>query len=290
MPIKPSELILNDDGSIYHVNIKPEELADTIITVGDPDRVDKVTAYFDDIEFKRQKREFHVQTGHYKGKRLTVVSTGIGTDNIDIVFNELDALANIDFETREVKSTFTPLCFIRIGTSGAMHASTPIDAFLLSEGAIGFDSLLYYYKQADFEEPELLEKLTHHLQLHPKKSAPYYVSGSRELFKQINSAETVSGITATNVGFYAPQGRVLRAKVEDAELMDKVASFEFNNRKITNMEMETSGIYAMAKVLGHQALSVNAMIANRATGEFSKDPKGLTDRLIKYVLDKLATA
>jgi len=187
MLLKPSELILNDDGSIYHVNIKPEELADTIITVGDPDRVDKVTAHFDHIEFKRRKREFHVQTGHYKGLRLTVVSTGIGTDNIDIVFNELDALANIDFKTREVKTTFTPLRFIRIGTSGAMHASTPIDSFLLSEGSIGFDSLLYYYEQSDFEEPELLEKLSQHLQLHPKKSAPYYVSGSRELFNQISS-------------------------------------------------------------------------------------------------------
>lgn len=288
MKIQDSELILNPDGSIYHLNIRPEQLTETIITVGDPDRVDKVTQLFDTVEFKIRKREFHTQTGTYKGKRITVVSTGIGTDNIDIVFNELDALVNIDFETRSIKKELTSLKIIRIGTSGSLHASIPVDSFLLSEAAVGFDSLWHYYKHQNDVDSDFITALEDYLNLNPKKSTPYYVEADKGLLNQISGNEVYSGITATNVGFYGPQGRVLRAHPEDEAIVDRIADFTYQNKRITNMEMETSGIYAMASILGHKALSTNAIIANRATGEFSKNPKGLTKRLIEYVLDKLA--
>ncbi len=289
MALEASELILNEDGSIYHLNLQPDQLSDTIITVGDPDRVDLVTSFFDHIECKVRKREFHTQTGSYKGKRISVVSTGIGTDNIDIVFNELDALANIDLKNRKLKEQFTPLNFIRIGTSGSLHKAIPVDSFLLSEAAVGFDSLLYYYDHQIAQPQAFLSALESHLQLHPRKSKPFYIPGDRSLFNALKSEETYSGITATNVGFYAPQGRVLRAKNQDPNLMDKVASFSYENRVITNMEMETSGIYTLSKILGHRALSANAIIANRATGAFSANPVGLTQKLIAYVLDKLVS-
>ncbi len=289
MALEASELILNPDSSIYHLNIKPEELADTVITVGDPDRVDKVTAFFDHIEFKRQKREFHTQTGTYKGLRITVISTGIGTDNIDIVLNELDALANIDFRTRQLKSELRALDIIRIGTSGAMHASTPIDSFLISEAAVGFDSLWHYYQHPEIDDQGFLQALQQHLQLSDKLSSPYYVEADSSLVQRLSSDQTIQGITATNVGFYAPQGRNLRAVAQRKNLVDEIAKFEFNGRKITNMEMETSGIYALSTILGHRAISMNAMLANRATGQFSPDPKALTKRLIQYVLDKLVS-
>lgn len=289
MALEASELILNSDGSIYHLNIKPEQLADTIITVGDPDRVDRVTSFFDAIEFKTQKREFHTQTGTYKGKRLTVVSTGIGTDNIDIVFNELDALVNINFESRQIKKELKSLTFVRIGTSGALHKDIPIDSYLISEAAIGFDSLWHYYKHPEDKYSDLMEELQKHLALSPKKSIPFYVEADADLLQKMSSSETFIGITATNVGFYAPQGRILRAQPQDTHLVDKMASFEVHGKRLTNMEMETSGIYAMSKILDHKALSINAIIANRATGEFSKDPKALTKRMISYVLDKLVS-
>ncbi len=287
MAIAASELILNPDGSIYHLNIKPEQMADTIITVGDPDRVDKVTEFFDTIEFKQRKREFHTQTGSYKGKRITVVSTGIGTDNIDIVFNELDALANINLKNREIKPDFKQLSFVRIGTSGSLHENIPVDSFLISEAAIGFDSLWYYYEHPKEAYPEVIEALIKNLALAPGKSRPYYVSANADLVQKLSSTKTYTGITATNVGFYAPQGRYLRAKPQDTELVDKMAAFNFAGKRITNMEMETSGIYAMASILGHKALSMNAMIANRATGQFSANPKKVTHDLIAYVLEQL---
>ncbi len=287
MKIEDSELILNPDGSIYHLNIKPEQLADTIITVGDPDRVDRVTQFFDSVEFTIRKREFHTQTGSYKGKRISVVSTGIGTDNIDIVCNELDALANIDFETREVKKDLKSLTIIRIGTSGSLHAHIPVDSFLISKAAVGFDSLWYYYKHKPNIHTDFIQQLESHLQLHPKKSTPYYVAADTDLLNLFNNDKTYTGITATNVGFYGSQGRILRAQPQDPAIVNRIADFKYDGEVITNMEMETSGIYAMASILGHKALSSNAIIANRATGEFSKNPKETTKKLIQFVLDKI---
>lgn len=287
MALEASELILNDDGSIYHLNLKPHQIADTIIVVGDPDRVDSVAAFFDHTECKVRKREFHTQTGTYKGKRLSVVSTGIGTDNIDIVLNELDALVNIDFESRKIKKDLKQLTIVRIGTSGSLQKDIPLDSFVISEAAIGFDSLLHYYEHPEQPKTGFIKALEEHLKLSPEISTPYFLEANKSLVKKISSSKTIGAITATNVGFYAPQGRILRAKPKDPNLIDKIASFEFDGKKITNMEMETSGIYAMASILGHKALSTNAIIANRATGKFSKDSKKAVKQLIEYILEKL---
>lgn len=292
MSLKKSELILNDDGSIYHLNLKPENLAQTIITVGDPDRVETVTQYFDSVEFKTCNREFHTQTGTYKGKRISVVSTGIGTDNIDIVFNELDALVNIDFKTRTVKKKLTSLRLIRIGTSGSLHESIPVNSFLLSEAAIGFDSLLHYYKDNEkIREHELENALQKHLKLPAERSTPYIVKASESLTALFLETQIMhTGITATNVGFYAPQGRILRAPAQDDQFLDKLESFHLESKKITNLEMETSGIYALAALLGHEAISLNAIIANRSSGKFSDDPKQITEKLITIALNRIAKA
>lgn len=287
MPLKESELIINPDGSIYHLNLKPSEVANTIITVGDPDRVASVSQYFDTIEVKKQKREFCTHTGIYKGKRITVISTGIGTDNIDIVFNELDALVNIDFKTREIKTDITALDIIRIGTSGAIQANIPINSFLISELAVGFDSLLHFYDSESIQHQEISQAIIEQTNWFEKKSEPYVVKGSKELIEQFSSSKTVSGFTATNVGFYGPQGRILRLKTQDDMLNDKLSAFEFNELKITNLEMETAGIYGLSKLLGHNALSLNAILANRPTGEFSDNPSEIVDQLIRYTLDKL---
>ncbi|WP_271783571.1 nucleoside phosphorylase [Aquimarina algiphila] len=289
MAIAESELILNPDGSIYHLNLKPEHIADTIITVGDPDRVAHVTKYFDKIEHKVSKREFHTQTGVYKGQRLTVISTGIGTDNIDIVFNELDALVNIDFNTREIKKKHKALQIIRIGTSGAIQSNIPIDSFIVSEIAVGFDSLLHFYDSHHIQSPEISTALIKHLHWDKNKSLPYTVSFDEKLGNHMASDLAHKGVTVTNVGFYGPQGRILRLPIQDKELNDKMASFSYENKKITNLEMETAGIYGMAKLLGHKAVSMNAILANRATGEFSQNPKKIVDELIQYTLNKLVT-
>ncbi|MDO1500612.1 nucleoside phosphorylase [Winogradskyella maritima] len=287
MPIKESELILNPDGSVYHLNLKPEHIANTIITVGDPDRVDQVTSYFETIEFSTQKREFHTQTGTYKSKRLTVISTGIGTDNIDIVFNELDALVNIDLKARELKSDLSELTIVRIGTSGSIQKEIPVDSFLISDYAVGFDSLMHFYDSDSILHQDISEALIAQTNWNSKKSAPYIVRCDSDLMTKLSSENTHIGFTATNVGFYGPQGRVLRLAVEDSKLNDKLASFNFEGKAITNLEMETAGIYGMSKLLGHKALSMNAIIANRATGQFSTDPAKVVDNLIKYTLDKL---
>ncbi|WP_027126371.1 nucleoside phosphorylase [Gelidibacter mesophilus] len=287
MSIKASELILNPDGSVYHLNLRPEHLAKTIITVGDPDRVGKITEHFDAIEFQTQKREFHTQTGTYKGKRISVISTGIGTDNIDIVLNELDALVNIDLEKREIKDQLTTLEIIRVGTSGSIQKEIPIDSFLISGYAAGFDSLLHFYKNENIQNHKISEALIKHTHWSPLKSKPYIVKCNDELLQKFSSDRTIKGFTATNVGFYGPQGRVLRLPVQDDDLNEKLASFNYDNMPITNLEMETAGIYCLSALLGHKALSLNAIIANRATGEFSKDPTSLVNNLITYTLDKL---
>ncbi|MEL6811782.1 MAG: nucleoside phosphorylase [Bacteroidota bacterium] len=288
MRIPESELILNPDGSIYHLNLKPGEIADTIITVGDPDRVSQVTQYFDTIEVDVGKREFKTQTGTYKGKRITVISTGIGTDNIDIVFNELDALVNIDFETRFIKEEHTQLSFIRIGTSGAIQADIPIDSVLISQKAIGFDSLVHFYADKNFLEEDLSEAFIKHTQWNPRKSAPYAVSADASLLSRFSASTFLKGITVTNVGFYGPQGRKLRLGLEDDNLNHKLEHFSYRGQKITNLEMETSGIYGMSKLLGHKAISLNAILANRPLGVFSNKPGKTVDTLIRQTLDILA--
>ena len=287
MSIKASELILNPDGSVYHLNLRPEHLATTIITVGDPDRVETVTQHFDSIEFKTRKREFHTQTGTYKGKRITVISTGIGTDNIDIAFNELDALVNIDLDKREIKEQLTSLEIIRIGTSGSIQKEIPIDSLLISDYAVGFDSLLHFYKSESVQYPDISEALVQHTNWSPLKSKPYVVKCNEDLFQKFSSDKTVKGFTATNVGFYGPQGRVLRLPVQDNDLNDKLANFNYNDMPITNLEMETAGIYGLSALLGHKALSMNAIIANRATGDFTENSTETVNALILYTLNKL---
>ena len=285
MKIAESELILNPNGSIYHLNLKPEDLAQTIITVGDPDRVESISKHFDSIEVKVHKREFKTHTGTYKGKRISVISTGIGTDNIDIVFNELDALVNIDFETRTIKENHTQLTIIRVGTSGAIQADIPLDSFLISETAIGFDNLLHFYGNTSFLDESFSEAFTKHTNWSDKKSAPYVVHADKSLFSLFSEENFIKGITATNVGFYGPQGRVLRLSTQDKNLNNKIASFSFNKKRITNLEMETSGIYGMARLLNHKAISLNAILANRANGEFSQNPQKTVENLILKTLE-----
>ncbi len=285
--LKSSELILNADGSIYHLNLLPHQLTDTVITVGDPDRVEAVSKYFDEIECSVHKREFKTHTGKLNGKRISVVSTGIGTDNIDIVFNELDALKNIDFETRTIKEKLISLDIIRIGTSGSIQPEIEIDSFLVSEKAIGFDGLLHFYKNTSFMEEDFSDAFVKFTDWNAKKSKPYVVSADAGLLKKFSSNEFIQGITATNVGFYGPQGRVLRLATEDENLNKKLTDFRFGVKKITNLEMETSGIYGMARLLGHRAISLNAIIANREAGTFSKNPEKTIDSLIKTALQTI---
>ena len=289
MEIAASELIINDDGSIYHLNLLPEDIAPTIITVGDPDRVSSVTKHFDSIEFTKQKREFKTITGRYKGKRITVISTGIGTDNIDIVLNELDALVNIDFNTRTVKETHTTLDIIRIGTSGSIQKNIPINSFLISEKAIGFDSLMHFYKSDHVLDKDASTEFVKQTNWATDKATPYVVSYDDTLGNMFISDTVIPGFTATNVGFYGPQSRVLRLAVADTALNEKLANFTYNAKPITNLEMETAGIYGMAKLLGHRAVSLNAILANRPTGEFSSKPKALVEELITFTLDKIVS-
>lgn len=285
--IAASELILNKDGSIYHLNLLPENIAKTIIFVGDPDRVEKVTKYFDSIDFETQKREFKTQTGTYKGKRITVISTGIGPDNIDIVLNELDALVNIDLKNRTVNEQHTSLDIIRIGTSGCLQSDIPVDNFLISSHAMGLDGMLHSYDCEHICEKEIENAFIDSTGWSDKKANPYCIKNGVELAKKLSSEQTYSGITATAPGFYGPQGRVLRLSLQDKNLNKKIDSFQYKNHRITNLEMETSAIYGLAKLLGHNAVSMNALIANRANGEFSSDPYKTVDRLIKYTLDKI---
>ena len=287
MQLGPSELILNADNSIYHLNLLPEDIADTIITVGDPDRVWDVSKYFDFIEVEKNKREFRTHTGRLKDKRLTVISTGIGTDNIDIVLNELDALANIDFETRTIKPEHRSLEIIRIGTSGAIQEDIPLDSLLLSEFAMGFDNLLHFYDSEEIQYPDIQLAFIDQTEWSVFKSIPYVVKCDESLFAQLKSEKVQTGFTATNVGFYGPQGRNLRISPEDEQLKNKVAAFKYEGYRITNFEMETSGIYGLSRLLGHRAISMNCILANRHTGEFSLHPEKAVDEMIQYVLERV---
>lgn len=286
MKIAESDLIINPDGSIYHLNLLPGDVADHVITVGDPDRVGEVSKYFDKIEFKKGKREFITHTGYVGKKRVTVLSTGIGTDNIDIVFNELDALVNIDFETREVKKQLTSLNIIRVGTSGAVQADIPMGTILASSYGLGMDALMnYYYHELTGDERSLMDDIKVHFG-HLKNINPYLTAASDVLINTIGK-DMHHGITVTAPGFYAPQGRMVRAKNAVPDFIGLINSFNSNQHRITNLEMETAGIYALAKVLGHKALSVNAILASRVKFEFSSNPNKIVEDAIKMVLERI---
>lgn len=288
MKIEESELILNNEGKIYHLDISPSQLAPTVIIVGDPGRVDMVSKYFDSIEHKAQHREFKTHTGTYKGKRISVISTGIGPDNIDIVFNELDALVNIDFKKRSPKKKLTKLEIIRIGTSGGLTSDIDVDSFVISDMGIGLDNVMHYYANTNkIFDREFAKAFIDHMQWNPDNSVPYVVPADRNLLKKLSSPEIKHGITITNVGFYGPQGRVLRAKVKDSNINEKLISFRYKKKNITNLEMETATMYGLAKLLGHKAVSLNAIIANRAAGKFSGNALKTIDALILYTLDKI---
>lgn len=288
MSIQQSELILNPDGSVYHLNLKPENIAHDIIFVGDQDRVEKITKHFDSIEFSTQKREFKTQTGTYKGKRLTVISTGIGPDNIDIVVNELDALVNIDLETRQPKENLTSLNIIRIGTSGSLHADIPVDGFVMGQYGLGLDNMLRSYLIDEVSNVEIENAFIEHTNWDLRKGRPTVIACSSSLAKKMDSDIIHKGITATAGGFYGPQGRILRLGIQDNQLNSKMDNFYFGETRITNFEMETSAIYGLSALLGHQALSLNAIVANRANGTFSSNPYKAIDELIAYALEKLA--
>ncbi len=287
MSIKDSELILNPDGSIYHLNLKPEHIANTLIFVGDQDRVEKITQHFDTVEFSTQKREFKTQTGYYKGKRLTVISTGIGPDNIDIVLNELDALVNIDLNTRQPKTEQTSLNIVRIGTSGALQSDIPVDSFLISTYGLDLNGMLHAYQIHNISHNDIEDAFINHTQWSNDKARPIAISNNSLLESIFDSDTVYKGMTGTAGGFYGPQGRVLRLALQDAELNSKIDSFNYETIRITNFEMETATIYGLSKLLGHKAISLNAIIANRANGTFSKQPKETVDNLIKYGLEQI---
>jgi len=287
--IAASELILNPDGSVYHLNLKPENLATNIIFVGDQNRVPKIAVHFESIEFETQKREFRTITGSYKGTRISVISTGIGPDNIDIVMNELDALVNIDLKKRTVKKTHTKLNIVRIGTSGSLQSDIPVDSFVLAKYGLGLDGMLHFYDCESILEAAIEDAFIKHTNWSPRKARPYIVKGSELLAKKLTSDSVFVGVTATAGGFYGPQGRVLRLAIQDPQLNSKIDNFEFDGVKVTNLEMETSAIYGLAKLLGHEACSLNAIIANRANGTFSEDPYKPVEELIRYTLNKLVS-
>ncbi len=284
----PSELILNNDGSIFHLHLHPEQIADTIILVGDPDRVQLVASYFDSQEFVIQNREFRTITGYYKNKRISVISTGIGTDNIDIVVNELDALANIDLINRCEKQEFKQLTFIRIGTSGAMQPDIPLGSSLISVKSIGFDGMLNFYAGRDsVSDLDFEEAMKKHLVWNPQLAAPYVVDADTELVERIGKDEMLLGVTISANGFYGPQGRVLRLDLADMSLNDKIESFRYENLKITNYEMEGSAIAGLSKLMGHKAMTVCCIIANRRIESANTDYKPHIEKLVKTVLDRI---
>lgn len=284
--ISETDLILNPDGSVYHLNLLPKHISDTIITVGDPSRVYKVSQHFDDVDFEMNKREFITHVGRYKGKKITVMSTGIGTDNVEIFFTEIDALVNLDLKTREPKSRKKKLKVVRIGTSGALQEDIPLGSHLFSNYAVGLDNLMQFYElPMDEFETKIAADIQSKTGL-PFK--PYMVSGSEMLKEQIGF-DMIAGNTITTPGFYAPQGRVVRAQNKLPKLLDDLNYYHNKSSDfwLTNFEMETAGYYAMARLLGHEVLSVNAIIANRIKGKFSKDPDKVIDSLIKKVLERI---
>lgn len=285
-----SELILNGDGSIYHLHLHPEQVAPLILTVGDPDRVAKVSRYFDQIDCKVRKREFVTHTGWIGRTRVTVISTGIGPDNVDIVLNELDALFNIDLRAKQVKQTITPLTFIRLGTAGGLQAEVPVDTLVASSGAIGMDGLMQYYEAPEQQNHPLLVALKNHCQgAWDFPLLPYFVEGDPELLSFFSKGFH-SGITVTNPGFYGPQGRRLRAEVRQPRYLDLLQQFNYQGRRIINLEMETAAIYGLSQLLGHRAVSMSVLLANRAEGRFSSNPANSVKRLVETVLEKISSS
>lgn len=285
--IPASELILHQDGSVYHLNIRPENLADTIILVGDPQRVEMISDYFDRIEFKGENREIVTHTGTLKNKRLTVLSTGMGTDNIDIVLNELDALVNVDLEKKTIKPDFTSLKIIRLGTSGGLQPDLPLNSFVLSEYGLGLDGLLSFYKNSDNAiDKNFTDAFISHAKLPADMPQPYMVKSSEKLAGLFGDG-FVKGITATAPGFYGPQGRQIRLDVAIPNLIDRLQGFEFNGKKIQNLEMETSALFGLSKLLGHQALTICVAIANRKHHGFNPDYKSAIKKLVEVALDKI---
>lgn len=287
--IEESELIINPDGSVFHLHLKPGEIANNIILVGDPGRVETVVSYFEDVDIKRHNREFVSVTGTYKNTKFTVVATGIGTDNIDIVINELDALVNVDFKTRYVKDEKTTLNFVRIGTSGSLQENLAVDSCLLSTKAIGFDGVLNFYaNRNEVVDLSFEQKFKSELDWSHYLPSPYVVNASDLLLNKLSNNKFEEGVTISAPGFYGPQGRVVRLPLADADINDKISEFRFECNRITNYEMECSAIYGLSKLLGHNAATVCAIIANRKAGTYSKDYKPVIFNLIKKVLDSLA--
>ncbi|RKR81380.1 uridine phosphorylase [Mucilaginibacter gracilis] len=287
--IAESELIINERGSVYHLDVHPDELATDIITVGDPDRVQQVSQHFDRIEYKRQHREFVTHTGYIGSKRLSVVSTGIGTDNIDIVLNELDALVNIDFDTRTVKPQLKQLNIVRVGTSGSLQHHIPVDSFLVSTYGLGIDNLLNFYQNTPTAaELAILAAFINQTQLGGNVAAPY-ISPCGPAMLPYFSEGFHQGITVTCPGFYGPQGRVLRLPLSNPGFINSLTHFNFDGNIISNFEMETAGLYGLGKLLGHQVLSLNAIMANRVTGQFSNNGKKTMDKLIAKTLHILTS-
>ena len=283
----PSELIINDDGSVFHLHLKPEQLAQKVILVGDPGRVALVASHFDSIECDICSREFHTITGSYKGKRITVLSTGIGCDNIDIVINELDALANIDFDNRTQKSDFSQLELVRIGTCGGLQPHTPVGTFVCSRKSIGFDGLLNYYAGRNTVcDLSFEEAFTHHMKWNPQKGAPYVIDNDADLLARINQGDMVEGVTISAGGFFGPQGRKLRIPLEDPEQNEKIMSFKHEGHLITNFEMEGSALAGLSTLLGHKAMTVCMVIANRRAKEANTGYKSTIDYLIEKVVER----
>ncbi len=287
---KPSELILNPDGSVYHLHLHPEQVSDTIITVGDPDRVQMVSRYFDRIEFKNHKREFVTHTGYIGNKRITCISTGIGTDNIDIVLNELHLVTNFDLKKNQPLTTFTKLKIYRIGTSGSLHADVPVDSLLISDFGVGIDNLLHFYKFTNsIEEIKLLEQFKLHHYFH-HTIHPYVFTGSAVLIERFKKSGFLHGITLSCPGFYGPQGRNIILPISQEKFYDDLKSFTFEHYRITNFEMETAALYGLSTLMGHECISLNALLANRSTGEFSTDPEKTVDALINKSLETIISS
>lgn len=286
--IPPSELIINEDGSIFHLHVRPEQLADKVILVGDPGRVQTVAAHFDRLECDIQSREFHTMTGTYKGKRITVVSTGIGCDNIDIVMTEIDALANIDFKTRTINDELRVLDLVRIGTCGGLQPENPIGSYIASCKSIGFDGLLNFYagrnEVCDLAFEEAFKK---HLDWNPQLCAPYVIDANPELIERVAGEEMVRGVTIACGGFFGPQGRKVRLELADPDQNERIESFRYEGWKITNFEMESSALAGLARLMGHRAMTCCMVIANRLAGEAYTRYKGTIDGLIQLVLDRI---
>ena len=287
--IAPSELIINDDGSIFHLHLRPEQLADVVILVGDRQRVGAVAAHFDEVECDVQNREFHTITGHYRGHRMSVLSTGIGIGNIDICLTELDALANIDFATRTVKEQFRRLTLLRLGTSGALQADIEVGDMVFARTSLGFDSLIGYYAGRDSVcNIDMEQEFMQAMQWRDKLPTPYFVDADKVLYELFRDC-TTEGITVAAPGFYAPQGRFVRLEPTDPSLNEKMEAWRYNNRRITNYEMEGSALAALAALMGHRAATICTIIAQRVAGKAQTDYKPFVERMIQTALDRLVT-